>query len=133
MSYWGAIVIINIFHFICLYYFFIGGFNISYFTLYRFLVLHFILSFIYILVVIVHLIYLHWVICINLHGYYISGICTFLYPYFVFKDLIGFLITSLFICICCNFILILSAYNNNLEVNKLFTPYFLLPEWYLLF
>jgi len=97
MSYWGATVITSMFSAIPyigndIVEFIWGGFSVSNATLSRFFALHYLLPFVLIALVIVHLIYLH-----SNGGSNPLGITTNVdklpfHPYFIFKDVFGFVL-----------------------------------------
>jgi ubiquinol-cytochrome c reductase cytochrome b subunit len=138
MSFWGATVITNLFtaipfigQSIALWLW--GGFSIDNATLNRFFSLHYVLPFVIIAVVCLHLALLHLPGSTNpLKFIKLPDKITF-YPYFYHKDLLSFLIL-LFV------FLYFIGYNPNLlnhpdnyiEANPLVTPTHIVPEWYFL-
>ena len=143
MSLWGATVITNFFSIIS----FIGvdvvtwlwgGFSVNYATLNRFYALHFFLPFILVALLFLHLLALHnsshtnqlGVLAINKWD---SGVNVSFYPYFIVKDLTGFLVALLIIF----FIVfyhpnLLGHVDNYTPANPLATPSHIVPEWYFL-
>jgi len=139
ISYWGATVITNLISAIP----YIGndltqwiwrGFTINNITLNRFFSLHFIIPLIILMLIIIHLTYLHQTgsrnpIRINLNLDKIP-----FHPYFTFKDLYG---AIFIIIIFLNFNLIypfkLIDPDNFISANPLITPPHIQPEWYFLF
>lgn len=139
ISFWGATVITNLLSVIPYSGTFIvnwlwGGFRINNATLMRFFTLHFILPFILVFIVLIHLIFLHNKGSNNPLGSNKNIDIVFFYPYFFIKDLFGFLFTLIIILI---FILrypnILVNPDNFIEANPIITPIHIEPEWYFLF
>ena len=140
MSFWGAKVITNLFSAIP----FIGedvvvwlwgGFSVDNATLNRFYALHFLLPFIILGIIIIHVWALH------VHG---SGNPTGIeiktnrdkipfHPYYTFKDLFGvgifFIIYFAFVFYAPNY---LGHSDNYIPANPLVTPTHIVPEWYFL-
>lgn len=140
MSFWGAKVITNLFSAIP----FIGedivvwlwgGFTVANPTLNRFFVLHFLLPFVILAIVIIHVIALH------VHG---SGNPTGLdikskkdtipfHPYYTVKDFFGI---GIFALVFASFLFfapnVLGHPDNYIEANPMVTPAHIVPEWYFL-
>ena len=133
MSFWGATVITNLLSFIP---FLIEWVNGSYFisepTLKRFFVLHYLFSFILLIILFYHLFYLHYQSSNNPLGvinYFLSPF----FPYLFSKDFFGLLIISgVYYIISFISIFRLSHPDNGLTVNGFITPLHILPEWYFL-
>jgi ubiquinol-cytochrome c reductase cytochrome b subunit len=138
MSFWGATVITNLFSAIpyvgqSISFWLWGGFSVDNATLNRFFSLHYLLPFLIVGVVIIHLSLLHIEGSNNP-----LGICSKLdkvnfYPYFFVKDLFGFY--------CFLFVFIYFVYfnpnylghpDNYIKANALITPSHIVPEWYFL-
>ncbi len=138
MSFWGATVITNLFtaipfvgESIALWLW--GGFSVDNATLNRFFSLHYLLPFVIVGVVFLHLIVLH-----------IPGstnplkINTFLeripfFPYYYHKDLFSFLfVFFIFLYFVGYFPNFLGHPDNYIEANPLSTPSHIVPEWYFL-
>lgn len=139
MSFWGATVITNLLSAIpylgsSLVNWIWGGFAIDNATLTRFYSLHFILPFIILSIVIIHLIFLHQTGSNNP-----LGIKSFIdiipfHPYFSIKDILGFMISLFLFTICILYEpYILSDPDNFIPANPLVTPKHIQPEWYFLF
>jgi len=139
MSFWAATVITNFLTVIPYFgvdilYWIWGGFSINNATLNRFFSLHYLLPFVILALVMIHLIVLH-----DVKGNNPLGIVTFkmdkisFYPYFLFKDFFGlmifFFIYLIFIFFFPEF---LSHSDNYIEANPLVTPNHIVPEWYFL-
>nr|YP_009127082.1 cytochrome b [Acerella muscorum]AHL42964.1 cytochrome b [Acerella muscorum] len=139
MSFWGATVITNLLSVVPYLGKFLvewiwGGFSVNNPTLNRFYTFHFLLPFIIMLVVMLHLIFLH-----NSGSQNPLGINSNLdklnfHPYFTLKDTFSFLLVILiFIFFVVQFPLKLSDPENFIYANPLITPEHIQPEWYLLF
>jgi ubiquinol-cytochrome c reductase cytochrome b subunit len=140
MSYWAATVITNLFSAIPLIgenivTFLWGGFTVGNPTLNRFYALHYLLPFVILAVVLLHLIALHRFGSNNPLGIEMKGPQDTLpfHPYFTIKDLFGLavflLIYSFFIFYAPNF---LGSTDNYIPANPMQTPNHIVPEWYLL-
>jgi ubiquinol-cytochrome c reductase cytochrome b subunit len=139
MSLWGATVITNLISAIPwigqdIVEFIWGGFSVNNATLNRFFALHFVLPFILVALVLMHLIALHDTAGssnpLGLSGNYDR--LTFA-PYFLFKDLVTIFIfifvLSLFVFFMPN---VLGDSENYIMANPMQTPPAIVPEWYLL-
>jgi quinol-cytochrome oxidoreductase complex cytochrome b subunit len=140
MSYWAATVITNLFSAIPLIgqtivTFLWGGFTVGNPTLNRFYALHYLLPFVILGVVLLHLVALHRFGSNNPLGIDKRGPQDTLpfHPYFTIKDLFGLavflLIYSFFIFYAPNF---LGSSDNYIPANPMQTPNHIVPEWYLL-
>lgn len=139
ISFWGATVItnlvstipyigINIVQWIW------GGFSINNATLNRFYSLHFILPFIILFIVILHLYSLHLTGSFNPLGLNRNLFKIPFNIYFSIKDLIGFIfLLLLFSILILQYPYILSDPDNFTLANPLVTPIHIQPEWYFLF
>jgi len=139
ISYWGATVITNLttaipYIGITIIEWIWGGYSINNATLNRFFSLHFILPFIIIFIILIHLFFLHETgsknpIGLNRNFYKIP-----FNIYFTLKDLIGFIIFFIiFIFINLQYPYIFRDPDNFIEANPLVTPTHIQPEWYFLF
>ena len=139
ISFWGATVITNLLSAIpylgtILVNWIWGGFAVDNATLTRFYSLHFIIPFIVIILVIIHLIFLHQIGSRNPLGIKSNIDKILFHPYFSLKDLIGFLIIILiFMLLVLLQPYILSDPDNFILANPLVTPKHIQPEWYFLF
>jgi ubiquinol-cytochrome c reductase cytochrome b subunit len=133
LSYWGATVITNtlsvipdLVEFIC------GCLFISNPTLNRFFILHFIMPFVVMGCLLLHILYLHFYGSSNPLIYNANNKITF-YCYIVAKDTYGllFLLSILYLQLGYG-LLGVSHPDNALEVNILVTPQHIVPEWYFL-
>nr|QLY89810.1 cytochrome b [Agapetus fuscipes] len=139
MSFWGATVITNLLSSIPklgteLVQWIWGGFAVSNATLNRFFVFHFILPFIILMMVIMHLLFLHQTGSSNPTGIPFQIDKIPFHPYFTFKDLMGFIWLFIFLTL----ITLLSPYllgdnDNFIPANPMVTPIHIQPEWYFLF
>ncbi len=140
MSYWGATVITNLFsafpgvgkYIVTVLW---GGFSVDQPTLNRFFSLHYLLPFVLVGVVFLHVAALHIVGSNNPLGIEPRGPQDTLpfHPYYTAKDAVGiwvFLIVwGCFVFFAPNF---LGDANNFIEANPLQTPADIVPEWYFL-
>jgi len=139
ISFWGATVITNLFSAIPYFgkdivFWLWGGFSVEAPTLTRFFALHFILPFLVIGLVLVHLIYLHQTGSSNPLGLALNKDKISFHPYFSSKDLLGYTNLILLLFLICNFSpWILGDPENFIEANALVTPVHIQPEWYFLF
>nr|YP_003208294.1 cytochrome b [Lucinella divaricata]ABJ91107.1 cytochrome b [Lucinella divaricata] len=139
MSYWGATVITNmvtaipyvgkdILHWLW------GGYTVSNPTLVRFYVFHFLLPFILVVLVMVHIIVLHDAGSNNPLGLEGMGDKVPFHIYYSMKDVFGFSVMVgglLFVCLLVPDIFLESENYN--PANPLVTPVHIQPEWYFLF
>ncbi len=140
MSYWGATVITNLFSAIpvigqSIVTFLWGGFTVGNPTLHRFYALHYLLPFVILAVVFLHLIALHRFGSNNPLGIDTKGPQDTIpfHPYYTIKDLFGLtvflLIYAFFIFYAPDF---LGNPDNYIPANPMQTPNHIVPEWYLL-
>jgi len=133
MSYWGATVITNLLTpFPSVLDFLSGGFSVSGSTIKRFFIFHFILPFLVLGLVVVHLFHLHYVSS-NHPLMSITNNKVSFYPSVVLKDILSLLvlvsISSLQVSVGMYF---LAHPDNNVEACSLVTPLHIVPEWYFL-
>lgn len=139
ISFWGATVITNLLSAIPylglnLVQWVWGGFAVDNATLTRFFSIHFLLPFIIVAFTIIHLLFLHQTGSNNPIGLNRNINKIPFHPYFVFKDLIGFII----IIIILTLLTLINPYllgdpDNFIPANPLVTPIHIQPEWYFLF
>ena len=137
MSYWGATVITKLLSAFPLIGPFLvswiwGGFSVGGPTLNRFFSLHFLFPFIILGLVILHLVYLHEKGSSNPLELNSSGDKIKFFPYFIFKDIFGFLIIFFFFSLFFlnpNFFVEREKF---IVSNPLITPIHIQPEWYFL-
>jgi ubiquinol-cytochrome c reductase cytochrome b subunit len=139
MSFWGATVITNFLSAIP--YFggdmvewVWGGFSVGQPTLSRFYRLHFILPLAIVLIVFIHLVFLHDKGRSNPLGSIHHLTKTTFHPYFTYKDAVGFVL----ILIVLTFLVFyfpnyMGDRENFIEANRIVTPVHIIPEWYFLF
>nr|YP_010586561.1 cytochrome b [Rhyacophila quadrifida]UZZ44375.1 cytochrome b [Rhyacophila quadrifida] len=139
MSFWGATVITNLLSAIpylgnSIVLWVWGSFAVDNATLNRFFSLHFILPFIIMMMVLIHLIFLHETGSSNPLGMNSNLDKIYFHPFFTFKDCMGFLIT-LILLTSLSLIspFILGDTDNFIAANPLVTPLHIQPEWYFLF
>ena len=140
MSFWGATVITNLFSAIpvvgkSIVVWLWGGYSVDNPTLNRFFTLHFLLPFVLVGIVMLHLVALHKVGSNNPTGVEIKtkkDIIPF-HPYFTIKDLVGFvaffIIFGYFLFFYPN---ALGHPDNYIPANPMVTPAHIVPEWYFL-
>lgn len=138
MSFWGATVITNLFSAIPLLGTSIvewlwGGFSVSNATLNRFFSLHYLMPFLIVGFVIIHLSLLHSEGSNNPLGINKNADLISFYPYFYVKDLFSLLLLLfLFIYLVTFYPNILGHADNYIPANPLSTPAHIVPEWYFL-
>lgn len=137
MSFWGATVITNLFSAIPYFgktisYFLWGGFSVGNPTLNRFFSLHYLLPFVILALVALHILFVHENgSSAPLNWKYSDKI--FFYPYFYVKDLYGLLVVlSLYFFLIITEPNLLGHPDNYIEANPLVTPPHIVPEWYFL-
>nr|QDP17889.1 cytochrome b [Parachtes teruelis] len=139
MSFWAATVITNLlsaipFFGVGLVEWIWGGFAVGNPTLTRFFVFHFLLPFILAVFVGLHLVYLHELGSGNVLGTGSDVDSVSFHPYFVIKDLVGFLVALyLLFLLCLEYPYIFMDVENFIPANSLVTPIHIQPEWYFLF
>nr|YP_010895039.1 cytochrome b [Ceriana vespiformis]WJW73552.1 cytochrome b [Ceriana vespiformis] len=139
MSFWGATVITNLLSAIPylgmdLVQWIWGGFAVDNATLTRFFTFHFILPFIVLAMVMIHLLFLHQTGSNNPMGLNSNLDKIPFHPYFSYKDITGFII----LLILLTSLTLLNPYllgdpDNFIPANPLVTPIHIQPEWYFLF
>jgi ubiquinol-cytochrome c reductase cytochrome b/c1 subunit len=140
MSYWGATVITNLFSAIPLVgdpvvHWLWGGFSVDNPTLNRFFSLHYLMPFVIIGVVFLHVAALHITGSNNPLGIEVKGPQDTLpfHPYYTIKDSVGmcvfFLVYAIVVFFMPNFF---GDASNWIPANPLQTPAEIVPEWYLL-
>lgn len=136
ISFWGSTVITNLISSIpylgeYLVQWIWGGYSVSNPTLTRFFCLHFILPFIILLIVIIHLLFLHKKGSNNPLGILRKNRKIIFICYFIIKDLIGYIIILLIILFIINYYPYLLSDNDNfILANAIITPEHIQPEWY---
>lgn len=139
ISFWGATVITNLVSTIpyignIVVIWIWGGFSINNSTLNRFFSLHFILPFIILIIVILHLYFLHFRGSSNPLGLNRDFRKVSFHIYFTFKDLLGFVVVRLiFLIIILQYPYVFGDPDNFIPANSIVTPVHIQPEWYFLF
>nr|YP_009485880.1 cytochrome b [Paroster macrosturtensis]AVZ66447.1 cytochrome b [Paroster macrosturtensis] len=139
MSFWGATVITNLLSAIpylgnTLVQWIWGGFAVDNATLTRFFSIHFLLPFIIVALVMIHLLFLHQTGSNNPLGTNSNLDKIPFHPYFSFKDIMGFIILMMILTILTlKNPYLLSDPDNFIPANPLVTPVHIQPEWYFLF
>ena len=139
MSLWGATVITNLIRAVP----FVGGmivewvwgsFRVGQSTLNRFYSLHFILPFAIRATAIIHLYFLHENGSTNPIGDLTHINKVMFAPYFVYKDVVGFLaVFGILACLVFYLPYSLGDPENFIKANPIVTPVHIMPEWYFLF
>nr|YP_004934868.1 cytochrome b [Paracladura trichoptera]AET13119.1 cytochrome b [Paracladura trichoptera] len=139
MSFWGATVITNLLSAIpylgsMLVEWIWGGFAVDNATLTRFFTFHFMLPFIVLAFMMVHLLFLHQTGSNNPLGLNSNNDKIPFHPYFTFKDIFGFII----LLMTLTMLTLISPYllgdpDNFIPANPVVTPVHIQPEWYFLF
>nr|YP_009000423.1 cytochrome b [Argas lagenoplastis]AHF21611.1 cytochrome b [Argas lagenoplastis] len=139
MSFWGATVITNLLSAIpyigpSITQWIWGGFSVDNPTLTRFFTLHYLMPFMILLLVIMHITFLHETGSSNPLGTSMNIDKIPFHPYFSLKDLVGILLMiMLLMTIVLMYPYFFSDSENFTEANPLVTPPHIQPEWYFLF
>nr|YP_009500686.1 cytochrome b [Allocarsidara bakeri]AWU48829.1 cytochrome b [Allocarsidara bakeri] len=139
MSFWGATVITNLLSAIPymgeqLVLWLWGGFAVDNPTLNRFFTIHFLLPFILAILIIIHLMFLHETGSSNPLGLNLNIDKIPFFPYFIIKDLMGYMMFSvLFLILVMYYPYWLNDPDNFIPANPMNTPLHIQPEWYFLF
>nr|YP_002261337.1 cytochrome b [Myrmecophilus manni]ACG59294.1 cytochrome b [Myrmecophilus manni] len=139
MSFWGATVITNLLSAIpyigsILVQWVWGGFAVDNATLTRFFTFHFVLPFIIMAFVMIHLLFLHQTGSNNPLGTQSNLNKIPFHPYFSFKDIVGFIVMIIvLIMLSLTNPYLLGDPDNFTPANPLVTPTHIQPEWYFLF
>nr|ALO76202.1 cytochrome b [Trox sp. TRO01] len=139
MSFWGATVITNLLSAIpylgqMIVQWLWGGFAVDNATLTRFFTLHFLLPFIVLALMMIHLLFLHQTGSNNPLGLNSNIDKIPFHPYFTYKDVFGFIILMMMLVL----LVLINPYllgdpDNFIPANPLVTPVHIQPEWYFLF
>ena len=138
MSFWAATVITNMLSAIPwvgtdLVQLVWGGFSVDNATLNRFFSLHYLLPFLILALVFVHLIALHQHASNNPLGISSNIDKVPFHPYFTYKDIFGFFLFGIFFAYFVYFDPnVLGHPDNYIPANPLVTPAHIVPEWYFL-
>jgi len=110
-----------------------GGFNVDDPTLHRFFSLHYLLPFVLVGLVVIHILALHQYGSNNPIGVAIDADKVSLHPYFTIKDIVGifliFIFYFYFVCFNPDY---LNHPDNCIPANSIKTPTHITPEWYFL-
>ena len=133
MSFWAATVITNLVTANYLVIWLWGSFSVSTNTLTRFFSLHYLLPFVLLILVFLHLVFLHENGSNNPLGIGFKTDDMGFGPYYIWKDLYGlfvfFLLYLFLVFFSPNF---LGHSDNYILANALVTPFHIVPEWYFL-
>nr|WSP02045.1 cytochrome b [Bembidion laterale] len=139
MSFWGATVITNLLSAIpylgnMLVQWVWGGFAVDNATLTRFFTIHFLLPFLVLTMVMIHLLFLHQTGSNNPLGINSNIDKIPFHPYFSYKDIMGFIMLMMTLTL----LTLMNPYllgdpDNFTPANPLVTPVHIQPEWYFLF
>nr|QNV11922.1 cytochrome b [Pisaura mirabilis] len=138
MSFWAATVITNLLSAVpyigtMLVEWIWGGFAVGNPTLIRFFAFHFVLPFIILFVVLLHLLFLHELGSGNPLGLSSNDKLVF-HPYYSVKDIYGLIMFFVgFMLVCLLFPYVFMDVENFIQSNPLVTPTHIQPEWYFLF
>nr|QHO63850.1 cytochrome b [Geukensia demissa] len=139
MSYWGAVVITSMLTVIPylgqdIVEWIWGGYVVNSLTLTRFYSIHFILPFLMLLLVGLHLFHLHNKGSNNPLGINSDSMCIPFHPFFTVKDIFGFVcmlwVLMFFVCVNPE---MLGNVTNYIPADSMKTPIHIQPEWYFLF
>lgn len=139
MSFWAATVITNLLSAVpylggILVEWVWGGFSVGSATLTRFYSFHFILPFIILFLVLLHLLFLHKTGSSNPIGSNRNFDKILFHPYFSIKDLLGYLVWGImYLYVCFLYPYIFIDVENFIPSNPIVTPVHIQPEWYFLF
>nr|YP_010329426.1 cytochrome b [Haemaphysalis yeni]UNO53870.1 cytochrome b [Haemaphysalis yeni] len=139
MSFWGATVITNLISAIPYFgqmitFWIWGGFSVDNNTLIRFFSLHFILPFVLLFLVIIHIMLIHEKGSSNPLGITLNIDKIPFHFYFSIKDILGYsLVLMIFSIIVLQYPYILMDAENFNMANPMITPPHIQPEWYFLF
>lgn len=137
MSFWAATVITNLFSAVPIIgdditEWLWGGFSVDQPTLKRIFVLHFLLPFVILGIVVLHLLILHRVGSNNPIGTDVSSPLPF-YPYYFLKDFTFFFFSLAFFSVCVYYFPNVFIHPDNyIRANPMVTPSHIVPEWYFL-
>nr|YP_010485130.1 cytochrome b [Hemidactylus farasani]UVW80911.1 cytochrome b [Hemidactylus farasani] len=139
MSFWGATVITNLLSAIpyigtTLVEWLWGGFAVGNATLTRFFTFHFLLPFLILATMMLHLLFLHETGSNNPTGLNANSDKIHFHPYFTYKDLLGMgIMVTVTMYLALFTPLLLGDPENFTQANPLSTPPHIKPEWYFLF
>lgn len=138
MSFWAATVITSLFSAVPVFgqeivVWLWGGYSVDHATLNRFFSLHYLLPFVLLFLVILHVLVLHERGSTNPTGLYLKTDKIYFHPYYTWKDGFGIII---FLMVFLSFVMYAPNYlghsDNYIMANPLVTPAHIVPEWYFL-
>jgi ubiquinol-cytochrome c reductase cytochrome b subunit len=138
MSFWGATVITNLVSAVPfvgkdIVYWLWGGFSIDNATLTRFFALHYLMPFVILGLVILHVIFLQHAGSNNPLGINFIVDSVPFSPYYIIKDVYGVVLFAIFFALFLFFMPNLLGHPDNyIMANPLVTPAHIVPEWYFL-
>nr|YP_026051.1 cytochrome b [Xibalbanus tulumensis]AAS00892.1 apocytochrome b [Xibalbanus tulumensis] len=139
MSFWGATVITNLLSAVpyigkTMVNWLWGGFSLNNATLNRFFSIHFTLPFLLIMMMMIHVMFLHQAGSSNPLGFNSNTNKVPFHPYFLTKDLLWFITTMMALILLSTLApnLLMDPENFN-KANPMMTPPHIQPEWYFLF
>jgi quinol-cytochrome oxidoreductase complex cytochrome b subunit len=138
MSFWGATVITNLFSAVPyigkdIVFWLWGGYSVDNATLTRFFALHYLLPFLIVGVVLLHVVFLQHAGSNNPLGINFMVDSIPFSPYYIIKDLYGYVLFAIFFGIFLFFSPnALGHPDNYIMANPLVTPAHIVPEWYFL-
>jgi len=141
MSFWAATVITNLASALpvvgkFIVYWLWGGYSVDNATLTRFYSLHYLLPFVLLALILIHILLLHdhkssVPVGLSSSALYFDKI--FMHPYFTIKDIFGFCLYGILLMfIVCFVPNVLGHPDNYIPANPLVTPAHIVPEWYFL-
>lgn len=139
MSYWAATVITNLVSAIpyigtIIVQWLWGGFAVGNYTLVRFFALHYLLPFVIVFIVVLHVFFLHSDGSSNPLGLSSNSYKVRFHYYHSLGDILGFILFIFsFMLILTNYGYVLMDAENFIPANPLQTPAHIQPEWYFLF
>nr|ALO64462.1 cytochrome b [Hylaeus confusus] len=139
MSFWGATVITNLLSALpyigqTLVEWVWGGFSINNATLNRFYTFHFLAPLMIVVLVFIHLVYLHSTGSNNQLGTNSDYLKVSFHPYYSYKDIVWILVTlTIHFMIIMQMPYYLGDPDNFIPANPMSTPEHIKPEWYFLF
>lgn len=139
ISFWGASVITNLISAIPfignnLVLWVWGGFSVDNPTLTRFFRLHYLIPFVILILILIHLLFLHQTGSNSPLGFRRNSNKISIYPFFIFKDIFGILILIILLILLVLFNpYLLRDPDNFIIANPIVTPIHIQPEWYFLF
>ena len=110
-----------------------GGFIVNSATLKCFFILHYLIPLVVLVIVILHILFLHETGRTSSRGSIDSELKVKLHPFYIYKDSLNILFFGIFYLICFLYPFSLGDCENLKEANLMSSPVHIQPEWYLLF